>query len=242
MGEGERRRLVTFNLKHGAQADKRLTDPGRLAKACEELKKIDPDILALQEVDRGTVRAKGAHVDTIIASALGMNHVFAPTMQFNLGRYGNALLVRGDIDDPEELRLRGGRRFKREVFGHKFKFGSEPRNAILATACGISVAATHLSTEKNLSQRQLPRILDALGKRPGPHVVMGDFNRTPEEVENLLGSMERVDSSETFRAPNPDRTIDHIAVSGLTICTSRVEQLPISDHLALIADVEIPEL
>jgi endonuclease/exonuclease/phosphatase family metal-dependent hydrolase len=249
MERGNTIRLATFNLKHGAPYDDYWADPKQVDRACAELSELQPDILALQEVDRGTARSGDLDLDTVVADTLGMEAVFAQTMKFWRGRYGNALLVRGDIVDPEELRLQGGHRFKFKAFGHKLQLpGHEPRSAILATARvrghEISVAATHLSTEKNLSQKQLPRILRVLGGRPGPHVLMGDFNRTPDEVETelLLGSMERIDSARTFPSPNPRKTIDHIAVNGLRICASEVRQLPISDHLALIADVEVAEV
>lgn len=234
-------KVATFNLKHGAGAEGYVGNPKATAEACASLK---ADVLALQEVDKRVVRSRCANLAGLVAKASGMNVVFAPTMKFHIGRYGNALLVNGEIEDVEVLDLGGGPRFRKHVAGHEFQRSYEPRNAILATARigdrQYSVASTHLSTDHLTNSEQLTIVLDALACRPEPHILLGDLNQNRRQVlaQPLLNTMELADGPPTFKSPSPNRNIDHIAVSGLTICAVEARLLAISDHLALVATLE----
>jgi endonuclease/exonuclease/phosphatase family metal-dependent hydrolase len=230
-------RLATFNIRHGAPSRGWRGDPERVAAACATLA---ADVLALQEVDRGVPRSGRADLPRLAAEASGMEVVFAQTMALRGGQYGNALLVRGEIDDVDIVRLPGG---------YRFWVRREPRNAIVATARlagdegrAISVAATHLSTQRWASRGQLTQVARTLTSRPAPHVLMGDLNRTNGELSGhpavrLIGF---VDGAEpTFPAVRPVLRIDHIAVNGLSVAAVNAVRFPVSDHLALVADVEI---
>lgn len=234
-------RLATFNVKHGALGEGYRSNPDLLVEACVELQ---ADILALQEVDRRTVRSRGADLPALIAKETDMKVVFAKTMQFCIGQYGNALLVRGDIDEDTILSMRGGHRFRQKVGERTVRLRHEPRNAIVATAHigekAVSIAATHLSPERKYSKQQLPQVLAELACRPEPQVLMGDLNLSRREVLAQLqgSSLTLADSLPTFPASSPKRAIDHIAVNGLTITNSEAILLPVSDHLAFVAEVQ----
>ncbi len=235
-------RLATWNIQHGALSDKYRGNPEQVAEACAAL---DADILALQEVDKRTPRSNFRHIAKMAAEASGMEVRFARTMRFYWGSYGNALLVRGEIEDEDILPLKGGPRFQVRLGDSEHRVGrEEPRNAILATVRiggrPISVAATHLSTQPRLKREQLPKVINALAGRPGPQVLMGDLNlRRDQVLAHLSGTaLELVDGPPTFPAPNPVKSIDHIAVSGLTIRVVSTEYSLISDHRALVVDVE----
>lgn len=243
MAQNDKLRLATFNLKHGALAEGYRGKPERVVAACAEFQ--DVDILALQEVDKGVVRSGCKDLAALVAKASGMNVVFAPTMSFHVGSYGNALLVRGEIEDVEILRLEGGPRFRLRLAGHALPpVGYEPRNAILATAHvgdrQISVAATHLSTERETGKKQLSKVLAALALRPEPRVLLGDLNQSRRQVlaQPLIDSMVLADGPSTFPATNPRASIDHIAAQGLAICDVETMRLPVSDHQALFANAE----
>jgi endonuclease/exonuclease/phosphatase family metal-dependent hydrolase len=228
-------RLATLNIRHGAPSRGWRGDPDRVAAACAALA---ADVLALQEVDRGIPRSGRADLAKVAADAAGMEVVFAQTMAFRGGQYGNALLVRGEIEDVEVVRLPGG---------YRFWVRREPRNAIVATArladhddVALSVAATHLSTQRWASRGQLSEVARALTARPEPHVLMGDLNRTNGEVAGHPATrlIDFVDGGEpTFPAVKPVLRIDHIAVNGLTVEAVNAVRFPVSDHLALVADV-----
>ena len=237
-------RLATFNIRHGAPAEKSVQkgNPEALAEACASL---DADILALQEVDKGVARSGWKDLARLAAEASGMEYVFARSMWFRGGQYGNALLVRGEIEDVEQLRLTGGRRHRLpfKIKGKQPKLFREPRSAIVATAHvrdkKVSVAATHLATETAVSSHQLQTVLGATMRRPGPRVLMGDFNRSTQLVARypLPSGLMLVDSPPTFPALNPKKSIDHIIINGLTLYSVETRRLDVSDHLALIVDV-----
>jgi endonuclease/exonuclease/phosphatase family metal-dependent hydrolase len=236
-------RLATFNIRHGAASRGYRGDPERVAAACASLA---ADVLALQEVDRGLSRSGRADLARVAADAAGMEVVFAQTMPLRGGQYGNALLVRGSIADVEVVRLPGG---------YRFWVRREPRNAIVATArlggdggrdgeggVAVSVAATHLSTQRWASREQLSRAVSALTSRPEPHVLLGDLNRTNGEIAGHPAArlIQFVDGAEpTFPALKPILRIDHIAVNGLTVDAVNAVRFPVSDHLALVADVSV---
>jgi endonuclease/exonuclease/phosphatase family metal-dependent hydrolase len=230
-------RLATFNIRHGAPSRGYRGDPELVAAACATLA---ADVLALQEVDRGLSRSARADLARVAADAAGMDVVFAQTMPLRGGQYGNALLVRGSIDDVEVVRLPGG---------YRFWVRREPRNAIVVTAriaghddIALSVAATHLSTQRWASRSQLTEAVRTLTARPEPHVLLGDLNRTNGEIAGhpatkLIGF---VDGAEpTYPALKPVLRIDHIAVNGLTVDAVNAVRFPMSDHLALVADVSV---
>ncbi|MGH9245820.1 MAG: endonuclease/exonuclease/phosphatase family protein [Acidimicrobiales bacterium] len=227
-------RVATFNLKHGAPPHGYRGDPVRTAEACAAL---GADVLALQEVDRGVPRSAGADLASLVAQATGMEVVFAQTMPFRGGQYGNALLVRGEIDDVEIVPLQPGWRFW---------VRTEPRNAIVADVVvdgrRLAVAATHLSTQRSASRGQLAEVVDAIGHRPGPHVVLGDLNRTPSELDGheATGRMVFADGPPTFPTLKPVLRIDHVAVNGLEIRAVETRRMAVSDHLALLAEVDWP--
>lgn len=235
-------RLATFNLRHGAPADRYRGDPDKVAEACAGL---NADILALQEVDQGTLRSKRADLAALAAEAAGMEVVFSKTMRIFGGSYGNALLVRGEIADVEPLMLMGGHRHRIRFGKRRIWLGHELRGAIIATAHtaigSIAVAATHLAVERNVARTQLHHIVSELAQRDAPQVLLGDLNLSGEQLlaEPALADMKLVGGPATFPADSPKRRIDHIAVFGLTVQTVTTHQFPISDHRALIADVTL---
>lgn len=235
-------RIATFNIKHGATADGYRGYPDKVAEACASL---NADILALQEVDRGVTRSRWANMAALAAKASGMQMVFAKTMWFRGGLYGNALLVRGEIKDVEVLDLPGDHRYRLSVGGHKFNIIREPRNAILATAIvddtEYSVAVTHFATVRGVSEVQLQKTLGVLSTRPKPRILIGDFNLKREDVLPYLPTdMHLAEGQPTELVSDPSRSIDHIAVSGLNFCGDvERKRFPISDHLAVVAKVKV---
>jgi endonuclease/exonuclease/phosphatase family metal-dependent hydrolase len=215
-------RLATYNVQHGRRPDGAV-DIALLARACAAL---SADVLALQEVDRNLRRSHDADTAAEVAAACGMAHVYGPAISRQGGEYGNALLVRGSIDDAQVLAIPD----------------EEPRSAIVARATvgdvGLSVCATHLGLQGR-AKGQLPGLLDALRQRPGPRVLLGDLNLDPEVVDELKGELTHVASDPTWPAKAPRRTIDHVLLDGLVATAAVVAPLPVSDHRALVVEVEL---
>jgi endonuclease/exonuclease/phosphatase family metal-dependent hydrolase len=225
-------RIVTFNVQHG-RTPLGPVDTAALAHHCARL---EPDVLALQEVDAGVRRSGRAHQAMEVARATGMVMVFAPARRIGFsGRYGNALLVRGGVADVEMVALPRSGRHERRV-------------AVLAgvevDGRRVSVAATHLSVDRAESVVQLDVLLEMLGRRPLPRLVFGDLNLRPDKAGALLetaGFTVASTSTPTYPAADPVLRIDHVAVEGLELERVTVlDAAPVSDHRPLLVEAAWP--
>lgn len=234
MSPVRRIRAVTFNILHGQRGDgSGIVDLDQLGRCTAS---FDADLLALQEVDVGVPRSGRADQPVAVARATGMAVVFGRAHRVRgIGKYGNALLARGSISDAEVLRL------PKDARHH------EPRAAIVATvtldARPLSVAATHLSIHRPEVHDQLAAVVDALVRRPPPHVLLGDLNLLAEEVAPVVeaAGLILVGGEPTFPASEPQIRIDHLATAGLVPVSTAVVATPCSDHRALLVELERPE-
>lgn len=219
-------RVVTWNVQHGRPNP---DGPPALALALPALRALDADVWALQELDRGFERSGFVDQLAMVANALGGTALPVPAFQRGVGTYGNALVVRGVVSDAAVLALPGQ---------------AEPRSAGLARVeaggSAWSVAVTHLSTDDDAAEQQLVAVLDALDARPEPRVLLGDLNLEAPAVLRATSALgyELADGPATWNARRkPRRRLDHVAVRGATIETAAVHRLPVSDHLAVSADL-----
>ena len=220
-------RVATWNCQHGKP------EPEQMGAAAGSL---DVDVLAVQEVDRGSRRVDGRDLAAEAAEAFGGELVWAPALVLpDGGEYGNALLVRGRVLRSTTFGLPGRRRV-------------EPRVAAIAEveAAGRTwtAAATHLTTRRDISPEQLLALIDELRGWPAPRVLLGDLNLeagallpwlTAESYRVALGPL-------THSVRRLRRQIDHVAVNGRGCAVRALEAraLPVGDHLALIAEVVAP--
>ena len=228
--------MASFNIKNGVSEDGSC-DPDALVGACRRLR---ADVLALQEVDRGVPRSNHADQTEIVATGCGLTGLYAPARPLQGGEYGNALLVRGTLDDVEHGRL-------------PVVPGNEARAVVLARArldgVVLSIAATHLQnrhggpppTPQDAAEQleQLDVVLHALARRPRPRALLGDLNMPPEVVVPVLEAAGYVvaDSEPTVVVRAPRFRIDYVAVDGLAVERSEVLDTDVSDHRALVVEV-----
>ncbi len=229
--------MVSFNILHGVRADgSGEIDVPRLIEAVAAL---GPDLLALQEVDVGVPRSRRVDQARVVADALGLDVVFGKASRVGIiGRYGNALLVRGLMVGTEVVRLpRIGR--------------SERRSAILATAridgvAEFAVAATHLGIHRPEVHRQLDDVVRRLAVRAGggPMVLLGDLNLEASEVAPTVEAAGLVladTKASTYPNRSPRARIDHVAVGGgVAINAVSVVATDSSDHRALVVELTLP--
>jgi endonuclease/exonuclease/phosphatase family metal-dependent hydrolase len=224
-------RVATFNARHGAGRFG-ITSSRLLVETCRSL---DADVLCLQEVDRRVVRSWFQDQVKLVAERLSLRHVVAPAKRTPVGGYQcNALAARGALDDVATVELPRRR-------------GDERRVVVLARAlvagAEVSVACTHLQHRGGAGREQLAAALETLCARPAPHVLAGDFNLGPDEVEPILAArgFRAAGSGPTFPARGPRRRIDYIAAGpGLRIGPARLHAALVSDHLPVVADVVVP--
>lgn len=222
-------RIATFNIQHGRGADGGSPDLDELIETCVG---FDADVLALQEVDRNAARSSNADQAKEIAQAMGASYTFGTTQRVSGGEYGNALIVRGELADVRVVSL--VRRLR-----------DEPRVAITATLIvdghKLGVAATHLSVDNSLAGEQLIEVVDMLAERPPPRMLIGDLNLPVDEVLPITTAerYQLVRTAPTFPNHAPREQIDHIALCGLVGGDVEVLSTPISDHRAVVVEVEI---
>ncbi len=219
-------RVVSSNLQHG------VPDPiGRpaLGRALAPLRSLSADVFAFQELDRGRLRTWFRHQGRVLAKGLGGELVWARAKRRLWACQANALVVRGEVVSREVLRLPGP---------------GERRVAILATIVVAgerwSVATTHLSLAPGAAVRQLQTVLDALDRLPAPRVLVGDLNLRPERIAPAAEATgwRLIAGPDTINArTGPNRRLDHVLVHGASVVDAGVTKLPVSDHLAVWADL-----
>lgn len=258
MGTPPLMRVVTFNILHGRTVGDGV-DPARLATCVHEL---DPDILALQEVDLDQDRSGRADLTAVAAKAMGaVEHRFVAAISGTPGAtwmaatgeeqpgtaaYGIALLSRYPATYWQVLRLpRIPFRFPMYLPGPNrvMIVDEEPRAAVMAqldTPLGpISVANSHLSFVPGWSRRQLRRLAADLDGLPGPHILTGDLNLTPDAVARCTG-LRTLGAAATFPGVSPTRQLDHVLTDdpGLRARRCETPAAALSDHRPLVIDIE----
>lgn len=225
-------RVVTYNIAALSQ------DPDAVVRTLEALA---PHVVALQEVDRKTLRGRGVDQAQWLADQLHMHQVFAPTIPLEGGEYGLAVLSRSPVTLVKAHAL--------PRLGQE-----EPRMALEArttTAAGepFTVVNTHLAANwravkpdeiRRAQARALARIL---GKIRGPTVLLGDFNTSREVLAPLLGKPWTPAGAvlPTYPAPSPLLALDQVWTPPKVWRVNAVEAVAASgsDHLPLVVDLAL---
>lgn len=162
-------RVLTYNIHHGEGTDKQF-DYERLAAV---IQKLEPDVVALQEVDRGTERASGVDQARLLAKLCHMHYAFGQAMPHQGGQYGEAILSRFPIE-------------KTFVHPLPYQLDREPRAAVEVVIAPpgigpISVVGTHLCHQSNelrtLQTQRLSQLFPSQESKPV--ILAGDFNARP---------------------------------------------------------------
>ena len=200
-------RVVTYNIRHGVGSDDKLD----LERTAAVLRRLNPDIIALQEVDERVERSGRVDQAARLGELLGMQHAFGSFMDYQGGRYGLAILARHPIRTATPLRLRDG---------------NEPRVALvvrlaLPDSSSLTAISVHFDWVVNDSfrfaqARQVAAFLDTLSSA---YVLMGDFNDEPGSrtlalfQERATEAPKPADRHLTFSAAQPAKEIDFIFVA-----------------------------
>lgn len=231
-------RVLTFNILHGATT-KGDFDLDKIASVIEE---VNPDLVALQEVDFKTNRAKNYDLATELGWRTKMTSLFGKAMNFDGGGYGEAVLTKMPVVASRNVPL-------------PHSPGNEPRTALevtveLKSGDIICFIGTHLEHQRNNPDRiaQTKKLNEVFLTNQYPTILAGDLNDTPESEAILILKEFWTDSSEknpapTYSSQNPNRKIDYIfyyPVEKWEVMETRVICDSIaSDHCALFSVLKL---
>jgi endonuclease/exonuclease/phosphatase family metal-dependent hydrolase len=233
-------RVMTYNIQHGAGADNKID----LLRTAEAINHEKPDIVALEEVDRGVARTDGRDLPAELAALTGMTSYFSNNFHFQGGEYGNAVLSRLPI--------------LYETNSHYHMIRTNEQRGIIqlvldAHGRKLLFMATHIDyraddTERLLNVDEIRRLPDLY---PGlPVILCGDFNDLPgrrvhkKMKERFIDTWQVVGQGEghTYSSIAPKKRIDYIWISptnAIMPLRAWVPQTQASDHFPLVADFQI---
>jgi endonuclease/exonuclease/phosphatase family metal-dependent hydrolase len=233
-----RLRVATYNIHHGEGTDGSLD----LARVANLILSMQPDLVALQEVDRGTARTGGVDQLVTLERLTGLRGVFGKAMDFDGGSYGVAILSRFPVLETRAARMPGAEE-------------REPRAEVTAEvemrpgAPPLQFTSTHLDNGRDVVSRLAQvRFLNATltGNGDQPAILAGDLN---SQADSSVVQVLRQEWSEMFTAPEPlgpqgmpRRRVDHVlgrpAASWRTLDSTVVDDRIASDHRPVVVTLE----
>ncbi len=206
LAQADTLRVMSFNILHGATTK----NDFNLDTIAGVINHYKPDLVALQEVDFKTKRAKNYDLPTELGIRTKMASLFARAMYYDGGEYGEAVLSKFTFIGSERLEL-------------PHLPSSEPRAALVArvkTKKGntIQFVGTHLDHLRDETDKvmQAKAIVAQLGGTDIPTLLVGDLNAEPDSntisiISEKFSKPEHPNAWKgTFPATGPNICIDHI--------------------------------
>jgi endonuclease/exonuclease/phosphatase family metal-dependent hydrolase len=232
-------RVLTYNIHHGEGTDGRLD----LARLAGVMKSVQPDVVALQEVDRGTERSGGVDELVELERLTDMHAEFGKAMDYSGGGYGVAVLSRWPLlrtgNDPLP-----GSPDREPRTALTVQVGSGERGPLL------QFTSTHLDQGRDPEDRlaQARYLNELLVRGQGqPAILAGDMNSRPdtqvmEIFEAQWGTASAVDPSPITPSGRPRSHVDHVffrPAGSWRVLESRVIDEPVaSDHRPVLVVLE----
>lgn len=237
--EDDNPRVMVWNIHNAIGVD----DVFDLERISSDIKKNDPDIIGLNEVDLGALKTSFVDIPSYISHKLGMYYFYGFTFYKH---YGNLLLSKYPIKQAEIIKLP-------LIVGD-----AEPRSLIKATieinSQDWTFYITHLSTKREDRLAQVPFIVNKINEQEDFNKIiwLGDFNLEPaSEAYNKINGTTSLNFTDTYDILNvdpgytghfdetgvPQKRIDYIMCSpDLIPKNSEIFCSLASDHCAVITD------
>ena len=234
-------RFVHYNMRYGTGTKTHSyvrSSRKNLELISSFLRELEPDLVGLIEVDHGSYRSGWKNQAELLADALGHYHCHSSKYAERsfwrqvpvLRKQGNAFLARD--------------RIRNETF-HFFERGMK-RLVIELELEHLVVFLVHLALGSRTRHQQLGELYDLIKGTTKPCLVAGDFNALwgEREISLFLAATglqnANTQSLPTYPSTNPRRNLDFILYSqGITVHDFQVLQVPYSDHLPLIVDIDV---
>lgn len=237
-------RVMTYNIHGGKDSD----DKDSMEKIIELVKKINPDILVLNEV-LGVNGAPSENQAYRIAVACDMKYYFGKSINtgfLGIQEFGNAVLTKFSI--------------KRAYKKHLFYYDNSPGYSEQRTCSCVCVDyfgkdlwiyATHLGLKDIKTERgkQLDNIFEQISSNGGLSILAGDMNEKWEVLQkydnriyknNFYSSNHKLLNKSIQTFSKSTEQIDYIFFSNdikIKNCQNFISDA--SDHYPLVADIEI---
>ena len=237
-GAPTRLRVLTYNIHVGEGVDGKF-DLERIAKLINSL---EPDLVAIQEVDVKTRRSSGVDQAAELARLTQLHPFFARIIDFQGGPYGLMILTR---QKPQK------------TASHPIPYHPNEESRVLAEArvqvAGATEVAffnTHLDYRtEDMRLKQVEHIERFMADVRAPLVILaGDLNAEPDSppMRRLLKNWRDATPRDalTYPSDKPVKKIDYVlyrASPVLKLVESRVIVEPVaSDHRPVLAVFELP--
>ena len=230
--------VLTYNIYHGEDAN----GNSNMDAVAGIINSLGSDLIALQEVDNKTTRAKGLDLTAELSRRTGMKGIFGKAMDYAGGGYGEAVLTRHQIIYT-----------KNNLLPHTAN--AEPRAALeiqieLPAGQRVIFVGTHLDhlRDQNNRMNQSRRINELYQDNNIPIILAGDLNAVPgSDPINLLSKewscVSQVDPKPTFPSVSPRKKIDYIMYKPKerwkVIEVRVIDEKVASDHYPVFAVLEL---
>ena len=232
-------RLMSFNVRMGCGHDDPFVLPkgsvGHLPQCSDVIRRMAPDVVGIQEIDRGTERAGGMDQTAELARLSGMEGTFVKKVDQPGGDYGLGMLSKVRPLSVGKVLMKGSLHTRALMICEFADYYVANTHFPLADWACTNAAAVVRTNLRDLAKRK-------------PVFLMGDFNSLPDSETMKSIKEEFVVLSDetrfTWSAKKPDRTIDFILVDrahadSVKILRREVIAAPeATDHAALVVDVE----
>lgn len=235
-------KVLTFNIYHGETYYKndKDSDDCNINIIAHIIDSLQPDLVALQEVDFKTNRANGKDLVTELGFKTKMSPLFGKAMKYDGGEYGVGILSRHSFVKTEKHSL---------VYGKD----KEPRSAlsvIIELPCGnpIRFIGTHLDhTSKDIRLQQVRQLNEFFASDNIPSILAGDLNAEPNS-ETMQTLFKKWNPSSPLNKPtipsiNPKAKIDYIlfrpANTWKVIESKVIDEKKASDHNPVFSIIEL---
>ena len=232
-------RVMTYNIHVGVGMDKKLD----LQRTAEVINAEHPDLVGLQEVDRGVKRTEVKDEIAELAKLTAMNYAFAHNLDYQGGQYGVAILSRYPIKQIDHRKYENRREAERRgMIRVEIEFAGRT----------INFVTTHLDYQfedgRVFETEQMLKFLEGV---KGPLIVVGDFNDEPggNAYKLMLTGFEdawivakKKEQGLSYPADKPAKRIDYVFTRQSDRIRTKQAWLVntlASDHLPVVADLEL---